>query len=91
MKKVLPLIATIVFLCFSILNVFASPGNEIKDNCTSINFNAVAAPITPTENILYVNKTATGNGSGDSWTNALPELAGALKWAKQNKPLGLPV
>src|SRR5699024_4385392 len=41
--------------------------------------------ITPTaDNILYVNRsveqTATGyNGSGDSWENAIPELADVLK------------
>ena len=35
-------------------------------------------------NILYVNKTVSGgNGSGDSWTNAAPELADALKYARQ--------
>ncbi|MBB4120091.1 hypothetical protein GGR32_002403, partial [Mesonia hippocampi] len=34
-------------------------------------------------NILYVNKNVTGgNGSGDSWANAIPELADALKWAR---------
>jgi surface protein len=36
-------------------------------------------------NILYVNKTATGNKTGDSWANALPELADALVWANKNK------
>src|SRR5690625_3389538 len=39
--------------------------------------------ITPsTDNILYVNQDVTGgNGSGDSWENAIPELADALQWA----------
>lgn len=34
---------------------------------------------------LYVNKNASGNGSGDSWENAVPELADALKWAKEHE------
>ncbi|SDD63716.1 choice-of-anchor Q domain-containing protein [Niabella drilacis] len=43
------------------------------------------AQITPTaDRILYVNKTVSGgNGSGSSWTNAIPELADALKWARE--------
>jgi len=37
-------------------------------------------------NILYVNKNVTGgNGDGSSWANAVPELADALKWAKNNE------
>ncbi|WP_194852315.1 BspA family leucine-rich repeat surface protein [Nonlabens antarcticus] len=36
-------------------------------------------------NILYVNKTATGNKTGDSWVNAIPELADALVWGDNNK------
>lgn len=40
--------------------------------------------ITPSSNIIYVNKDASGNGSGDSWGNAVPELADALQWARQN-------
>src|SRR5699024_2812963 len=45
-----------------------------------------------TDNILFVNKSvdqsATGyTGSGDSWDNALPELADALQWANDNKNL----
>ncbi|SFI17485.1 DUF5050 domain-containing protein, partial [Parapedobacter indicus] len=39
--------------------------------------------ISPTDGILYVSKGATGNGSGDSWENAIPELADALKWARE--------
>lgn len=35
-------------------------------------------------NILYVNSSVPGgNGSGNSWTNAIPQLADALKWARQ--------
>src|SRR5690606_35855377 len=42
--------------------------------------------ITPNANaVLYVWKEATGNGSGNSWENAIPELADALKWAKMQE------
>jgi hypothetical protein len=38
------------------------------------------------DNILYVDKNVeSGNGSGDSWENAISELADALKWAKLNE------
>ncbi|RRN76964.1 hypothetical protein EIM50_22005, partial [Pseudoxanthomonas sp. SGD-10] len=51
---------------------------------------AVAPVITPSaSNILFVNKAAAGNGTGNSWANAIPELADALKWARQNKDAGL--
>ncbi len=45
----------------------------------------VSAQISPSaDKILYVNKAvAGGNGSGDSWVNAVPELADALRWARQ--------
>src|SRR5699024_210125 len=41
-----------------------------------------------TDNIRFVNKSvdqsATGyTGSGDSWDNAIPELADVLKWARE--------
>ncbi|MGO3707350.1 beta strand repeat-containing protein, partial [Mesonia hippocampi] len=37
----------------------------------------------PSNGILYVNKNVIGgNGSGDSWANAIPELADALLWAR---------
>ena len=37
-------------------------------------------------NVLYVNTNVTGgDGSGNSWTNAIKELADALKWANTNK------
>ena len=39
----------------------------------------------PTDNILYVKKGSIGNGS--SWSNALGELADALRYAKENKNL----
>jgi|GEM_PF-349683 len=43
--------------------------------------------ISPDANsILYVNKSVSGgNGSGDSWANAIPELADALQWADNNR------
>jgi len=46
---------------------------------------------TPDENnILYVNIGVTaGNNSGDSWENAIPELADALKWARENQNAGI--
>lgn len=35
-------------------------------------------------NILYVDRHVSGgNGTGESWENALPELADALKWARE--------
>ena len=35
-------------------------------------------------NIIYVDvNIQTGDGSGASWTNAIPQLADALKWARQ--------
>ncbi len=39
--------------------------------------------ITPKNNILYVKKGSSGNGS--SWTNAIGEVAEALKWANAKK------
>lgn len=45
---------------------------------------------TPNENnILFVNNSVeTGNNGGDSWGNAIPELADALKWARENQNSG---
>ncbi|EIJ40455.1 hypothetical protein JoomaDRAFT_3515 [Galbibacter orientalis DSM 19592] len=44
------------------------------------------APFIPdANNILYVDKDATGIGSGNSWENAITELADALVWAKINE------
>src|SRR5690606_7690745 len=41
--------------------------------------------ISPDENgVLYVNKSATGDESGNSWSNAIRELSVALQWAKEN-------
>lgn len=43
------------------------------------------AQITPSaEKILYVKKNVSGGtGNGSSWANAIPELADALKWARE--------
>ncbi|PPK99898.1 BspA family leucine-rich repeat surface protein [Parapedobacter indicus] len=46
-----------------------------------------------TDNILYVdinvNTTAGGySGAGDSWVNAIPQLADALKWAREQHDEG---
>lgn len=39
-----------------------------------------------TDGVVYVNKAVVGGaGSGESWENAMPELADALKWADDNK------
>lgn len=38
--------------------------------------------IVPENNILYVNKNNPVPGDGSSWTNALTEVADALRWAK---------
>lgn len=44
-----------------------------------------SSPVSPdAQNTLYVNINVTGgNGSGDSWENAIPQLADALKYARQ--------
>ncbi|ACU05989.1 MBG domain-containing protein [Pedobacter heparinus] len=45
--------------------------------------NIVAATATPNGNgILHVKKNGAGNFNGNSWANAIPELADALKFAK---------
>lgn len=37
-----------------------------------------------TNNVLWVNKNvSSGNGTGSNWANAIPDLAHALKWARQ--------
>ncbi len=50
----------------------------------TITVEAPVISITPDgNNILYVNKSVSGgSGSGDSWANAVPELADALKYAQ---------
>lgn len=46
---------------------------------------------TPDENnILYVNvNVEAGDQSGNSWENAIPELADVLKWARENQNSGI--
>lgn len=41
--------------------------------------------ISPTNGILYVNKNNPTPGDGSSWSNALTELADALRWAKSKE------
>ncbi len=42
------------------------------------------------DNVLYVNvNQTTGTNSGNSWENAIPELADALKWARENQNAGI--
>ncbi|WP_297338540.1 YDG domain-containing protein, partial [Algoriphagus sp.] len=49
-------------------------------------FEEIPLEITPSNgNILYVKKGSSGLGIGDSWQNAIPELADALKWARENQ------
>ncbi|MCY4780543.1 MBG domain-containing protein [Sphingobacterium sp. UT-1RO-CII-1] len=49
--------------------------------------NQGAICITPSaDNIVYVNqKVARGDKSGNSWANAVPDLADALKWTHDNR------
>lgn len=52
----------------------------------SIQANVVVKPrITPSNRILYVTATGRGNFSGSSWNNALPGLADALRYARENE------
>src|SRR5690606_6734849 len=48
------------------------------------------AEYVPPGNFRFVNQnvTATGTGSGENWTNAMPQLADALKWARQQWEAG---
>ncbi len=60
-----------------------------SDPVGTCNITLPSPPITPDDNnILYVNinvdTDATGyTGVGDSWDNAVPELADALRWARE--------
>ncbi|WP_293299251.1 choice-of-anchor Q domain-containing protein [Pedobacter sp. UBA4863] len=43
-------------------------------------------PLMPdADNIIYVSTTGNGNFKGDSWANAVPNLADALLWAQQTQ------
>ncbi len=58
--------------------VSSSSGTGAPSNVVSV---VVGTDYAPDENgILYVRKGANGNQSGSSWTNAISELADALKW-----------
>ncbi|MFB2120622.1 MBG domain-containing protein [Parapedobacter sp. 2B3] len=43
---------------------------------------ANAQPYVPSGGILYVDQRAGTGGDGSSWANAIPELADALRWAR---------
>ncbi len=54
-----------------------------------------STPVTPDNNTLYVdinvNTSAAGyTGAGNSWENAIPQLADALKWAREQHDGGSP-
>jgi len=65
------------------VNLTDNAGN-IGSNTTDTTIKNTAIAYTPDiNNILYVNKNVSGgDGSGDSWANAVPELADALLWAR---------
>jgi hypothetical protein len=52
--------------------------------CCLLTVNQLMGQITPgPEGIVYVNKNVTGGTqSGNSWVNAVPELADVLRWAR---------
>jgi hypothetical protein len=78
------------------VGTLALNGGSIKDaasNNATLTLNSVGvttgvlvdATIAPNaDNIIYVNKNATGTGKGNTWDNAVTELATALNWAKVN-------
>lgn len=51
--------------------------------CVTMGINAQLKPVNPK---IYVNKNVSGgNEDGSSWSNAYPELADALMWAKEHE------
>ena len=62
-----------------------TPNPDVVDVGTYEYQGEKAEPISPDgDNILYVDKyVSAGNQSGNSWSNAIPELADALKWARE--------
>tara|TARA_R110002124_G_scaffold286675_2_gene468236 strand:- start:11883 stop:17900 length:6018 start_codon:yes stop_codon:yes gene_type:complete len=61
--------------------------SDVLEDPTKSNWVKVNAPIAMgANNTLYVkNNISGGNVTGDSWSNAIPDLADALEWAQQNK------
>ncbi|ERJ58178.1 MBG domain-containing protein [Sphingobacterium paucimobilis] len=88
-KVIISLIGSLCFLLVQPLLAGINGERELQETAlTPVVF------IPSAENILYVDKsvdqTAGGyTGSGDSWVNAIPELADALKWANDNKATNL--
>ncbi|MBL1411522.1 hypothetical protein [Sphingobacterium faecale] len=84
-KVIISLIGSLCFLLVQPLLAGINGGRELQETAlTPVVF------LPGTGNILYVDQsvdqTAAGyTGSGDSWANAIPELADALKWANDNK------
>ncbi len=80
------------FLLFLFSHQISRASNEsiktsLKRPILPISKNAKTLVIDPgAGGILYVNKLVNGgDGSGSSWANAIPELADAMLWAKQNE------
>ncbi|TPD65910.1 BspA family leucine-rich repeat surface protein [Flavobacterium microcysteis] len=74
------------FLLFSCISSFAKSHTTTNNDSQALLIaNSMLPPISYTPNsegILYVKKG--GTGLGDSWNNAIGELADALKFAKNN-------
>lgn len=65
--------------------------NRIAKRTVDLGAFEFSITITPdAAGIVYVNKgVTTGTGSGDSWYNAVPELADALEYAGSNPAAGI--
>jgi|GEM_PF-2518958 len=60
--------------------------NSLGCESTRVQIDVYVTNVQPdNNNVLYVDKDATGTGLGNSWTNAVTELADALKYAKQHE------
>lgn len=59
-------------------------GNICTATSTTFQVNVATGAV---HRIRYVKKTATGNGTGESWENAMTELADALRFAEAHKEL----
>ncbi len=72
---------------YRIRAVSDAAGKSVPSNTIMV---TTSGEFTPVYSILYVNKNVSGgNQSGDSWENAIPELADALKWAREKQGDGL--